>query len=141
MRVTIHRRASPGNPESGVRRSRAPSLPGRHESTKIAGQGGCAMTVSRVVLAAAALVAVITAGTRAQGPPPAAVAIEHVSVIPMDRERVLADQTVLVSGGRITQVGSAAAVAIPAGATRVDGRGRFLIPALAEMHAPCGAID
>jgi len=93
------------------------------------------MTLSRVLLAAAALVTAITAGTRAQGPPPAAVAIEHVSVIPMDRERVLADQTVLVSGGRITQVGSAAAVTIPAGATRVDGRGRFLIPALAEMHA------
>lgn len=60
---------------------------------------------------------------------------EHVSVIPMDRERVLADHTVVVTGDRITAVGPAAEVAVPPGATRIDGRNRFLIPALAEMHA------
>jgi imidazolonepropionase-like amidohydrolase len=63
------------------------------------------------------------------------VAIEHVSVIPMDRERVLPDQTVLVREGRIAEMGDAAQIGTPAGATRVDGRGRYLIPALAEMHA------
>lgn len=63
------------------------------------------------------------------------VAIEHVSVIPMDRERVLPEQTVVVTGGRITTVAPAATAVVPAGATRIDGRGQFLIPALAEMHA------
>jgi imidazolonepropionase-like amidohydrolase len=61
------------------------------------------------------------------------VAIENVSVIPMDRERVLANQTILVRDGRISEMG--AGVALPAGAMRVDGRGKFVIPALAEMHA------
>jgi imidazolonepropionase-like amidohydrolase len=61
-------------------------------------------------------------------------AIEHVTVVPMDRERVLADQTVIVSGDRIDAIG-ARDVRIPGDAVRVDGRGKFLIPALAEMHA------
>lgn len=64
-----------------------------------------------------------------------AVAITHVSVIPMDRERVLADQTVLVRGGRIVAVGPAASVQVPADARRVDGAGKWLIPGLMDMHA------
>lgn len=62
------------------------------------------------------------------------IAIEHVTVIPMDREVVLADQTVVVVDGRITSVGSAAEVTVPDGATRIDGRERFLMPGLADMH-------
>ncbi len=61
-----------------------------------------------------------------------AVAIEHVSAIPMDRERVLADVTVLLADGRIAAIGRD--VAVPAGARRVDGRGKWLIPGLADMH-------
>lgn len=63
------------------------------------------------------------------------VAFTNVSVIPMDRERVLANQTVLVRDGRIAAVGSAASVQVPADARRVDGAGKFLIPGLADMHA------
>jgi imidazolonepropionase-like amidohydrolase len=63
------------------------------------------------------------------------IAIERVSVIPMDRERVVANQTVLIRGDRIAQIGAAGQVTVPTGAARVDGTGRFLIPALAEMHA------
>jgi imidazolonepropionase-like amidohydrolase len=72
---------------------------------------------------------------RPAGQQTAVVAIERVSVIPMDRERVLANQTVLVRDGRIAEIGDAGRASIPAGATRVDGSGKFLIPALAEMHA------
>ena len=64
----------------------------------------------------------------------APVAFVNVSVIPMDRERVLTDQTVIVRGGRIVEIGPAASIAIPAGTTRVEARGKFLIPGLAEMH-------
>jgi imidazolonepropionase-like amidohydrolase len=63
------------------------------------------------------------------------VAFTHVSVIPMDRERVLPDQTVLVRDGRIAAVGPAARVRVPADARRVDGAGKFLIPGLTDMHA------
>lgn len=66
--------------------------------------------------------------------PSNAVAFVNVSVIPMDRERVLGDQTVIVRDGRIVEMGPAASIAIPAGATRVAARGKFLMPGLAEMH-------
>ncbi len=58
-----------------------------------------------------------------------------VSVIPMDREHVVADQTVVVTGGKIVAMGPSQSTAVPSGATRIDGRGKFLMPGLAEMHA------
>ena len=92
-------------------------------------------------LAAIAAVAVLAAATSAVArprlvrQPPPVLAIEHVHVVPMDRERVLRDHTVLVQGGVVRAVGPSAAVRIPAGAVRVDGRGAHLIPGLADMHA------
>ena len=61
-------------------------------------------------------------------------AIEHVTVLPMDRDTALGDHTVLVARDRIVWVGPAGAARVPAAARRVDGRGRYLIPALADMH-------
>jgi imidazolonepropionase-like amidohydrolase len=61
--------------------------------------------------------------------------IEHVTVIPMDRPGLLVDHSVLISGDRIVSVAPAAGMAIPASATRVNGRGKFLVPGLADMHA------
>src|SRR6266850_1647460 len=62
------------------------------------------------------------------------VAIVHVSLIPMDRERVEAGQTVVVRGDRIVSIGAAADVAVPADATIVDGAGRYLLPGLVDAH-------
>ena len=70
-------------------------------------------------------------GDQSQG----VVAFVDVTVIPMDRERRLPGQTVVVRGDRIVELGPAASVKVPEGATRVEGKGRFLIPGLAEMHA------
>ncbi len=44
------------------------------------------------------------------------------------------DFTVIVSDGRIFGVGPANKVAIPRGATVIEGAGKFLIPGLADMH-------
>lgn len=63
------------------------------------------------------------------------VVFEDVNVLPMDRERVVPDQTVIVRGGRIEWVGPSSRARVPAGATRVDGSGRYLMPGLSEMHA------
>ena len=41
---------------------------------------------------------------------PAAIAIVNVSIVPMDRDGVVAGQTVVVTGGRITAVGPANAI-------------------------------
>ncbi|HJR17465.1 MAG TPA: amidohydrolase family protein [Gemmatimonadales bacterium] len=67
--------------------------------------------------------------------PDSVVAFVNVTVIPMDRERVLAGQTVLVRGDRISRIGPSSRVTVPAGSRRVDGRGKFLMPGVAEMHA------
>jgi hypothetical protein len=64
-----------------------------------------------------------------------ATAFVDVTLIPMDRERSVPHQTVVVRGDRIAAIGPAERVGVPDGATRVDGRGKFLIPGLAEMHA------
>jgi imidazolonepropionase-like amidohydrolase len=53
----------------------------------------------------------------------------------MERDGVLRDQTVIVRAGRIEEIGPSGKVTVPAGATRVDAAGKFLMPALAEMHA------
>ena len=62
-------------------------------------------------------------------------AFQNVNVIPMDEERVLGDQTVVVREGRIAEIGPAADVEAPADALVVDGSGKYLLPGLAEMHA------
>jgi imidazolonepropionase-like amidohydrolase len=64
-----------------------------------------------------------------------ATAFVDVTVIPMDRERRIPGQTVLVRGDRIVEIGPVARVKVPEGGVRVNGRGKFLIPGLAEMHA------
>src|SRR5579883_1412028 len=72
-------------------------------------------------------------GSRADAPPPKTTAFVHVNVVPMDRERVLRDQTVLVRGDRIVAVGRN--LAVPGDAMRVDGHGKaWLSPGLADMH-------
>ena len=63
------------------------------------------------------------------------VAFVNVTVIPMDQPGALSDQTVLVRDGVITSVGPARGVRPRAGDTVIDGRGKFLMPGLAEMHA------
>jgi imidazolonepropionase-like amidohydrolase len=60
-------------------------------------------------------------------------AFTNVSVIPMDTERVLTGQTVIVNNGRIVAMSST--LRPPAGARVVDGSGRYLVPGIAEMHA------
>jgi hypothetical protein len=63
----------------------------------------------------------------------AVLAITHVTVVnAADTPRP--DQTVVVRGRRITAVGASAEVPVPRGARVVDGRGRYLIPGLWDMH-------
>ncbi|CAN5648944.1 amidohydrolase family protein [soil metagenome] len=74
------------------------------------------------------------AHAQAEWQPRGTYAFTNVNVVPMDSERVIADQTVVVRDGSITAVGPAATTAVPAGATTIDGTGRYLMPGLAEMH-------
>jgi len=60
-----------------------------------------------------------------------ALAITHVTVIDTNGGAPRRDVTVVVDGERIAGVGDAPA---PKGATIVDGRGKYLIPGLWDMH-------
>lgn len=64
----------------------------------------------------------------------AVVAFVNVNVVPMDREGVLEGQTVVVSDGRISEIGAASKTKVPQGATRIEGKGRYLMPGLVDMH-------
>ncbi len=63
-----------------------------------------------------------------------ALAITHVSVIDVASGAINPDNTVLVTGNRITYAGPATSATIPATATVIDGRGKFVIPGLWDMH-------
>jgi len=89
------------------------------------------MLVSRMGRRTAARLPLLAASP---GQSPPVTVIEHVTVLPMDGRGPQAGQSVVVRGELIERVGPAGTIAIPAGARRVDGRGRFLIPGLADMH-------
>ena len=67
----------------------------------------------------------------AAGPP---IAIVDATVIPMDPDGALPHQTVIVHGDRIEALGPVASTPVPAGATTIDGKGRWVIPGLVDMH-------
>jgi imidazolonepropionase-like amidohydrolase len=62
------------------------------------------------------------------------VAFINVNVAPMDRERVIENQTVIIRDGRIVEIGPSAKVKVPDGAQRINAPGKYLMPGLAEMH-------
>lgn len=68
-------------------------------------------------------------------------AFAGVNVVPMDGERVLYGQTVLVEGDRVAAIGPVAEVAIPEGARVIYGRGRWLVPGLVDMHVHMREVD
>ncbi len=79
------------------------------------------------------------AGT-AQPAAPAVTAFAHVCVLPMDTNRELHDQTVLVRGDKIVAIGSS--IRVPAEATVIDGHGSAcLSPGLADMHVHTDAVE
>ena len=70
--------------------------------------------------------------------------ISPVSVITMETDRVLDNQAVIVKNGVITYLGDAKNAKPSKDAIKIDGKGKYLMPGLAEMHAhvpPNGDID
>ena len=89
-----------------------------------------------LVLVVTALAAThLRAGSQQPPHTTTALAFIGVHVVPMDKEGVLPGQTVVVENGRITAIGPENGTVIPAGAQRIDGRGKYLMPGLADMHA------
>src|SRR5437879_3743799 len=86
----------------------------------------------RTLLAAAAL----AVGNAAPAQTP--IAFTHVTIIDGPSATPRANQTVIVRGTRIESVGTT--TRIPAGARVIDGRGKYLIPGLWDMHVHTSII-
>ncbi len=87
------------------------------------------------MIAALALAACAGADDRSESPQ--RLAIVGATVIHPQRDAAQArapDTTIIVSGNRIVAVGPAGAVAIPYGATIIDGRGKYVVPGLIDAH-------
>jgi imidazolonepropionase-like amidohydrolase len=91
--------------------------------------------MKRIAVILAILASAVVVSSTAQQQTAAVIVFTNVNVLPMDRDTVLRDQTVVVRDGKIAEIGAAARRPPPANAVRVDARGKFLMPALAEMHA------
>jgi imidazolonepropionase-like amidohydrolase len=89
------------------------------------GLGLCAAAASLVVAACSAP----ASATRT-----ASLALVDVNVLPMDEERVLERQTILIENGRIVAMGPADQTTVPEGAETVQLDGKFVMPGIAEMH-------
>lgn len=67
------------------------------------------------------------------------IVIRGVNVIPMDREVVLTDQTIIIRNEKIVSVGKG--LKPGKGALIIEGKGKYIIPGLAEMHAHVPPVD
>lgn len=89
-----------------------------------------------LVAVSAALAALPGSATGAEAAP--GVVIENVTVIDVaavtPAAARLADRTVVVRGDRIVSIAPSASAVVPRDARRIDGRGRFLLPALWDAH-------
>jgi hypothetical protein len=100
-----------------------------------AGLGGVMRKRGSLVVFFCAVLLAITPTANAQNK--STIAIEHVTVIDGTGRPAIPDATVIIDGDRITRV-SRTEIPIPAGAQRIDGRGKYLIPGMMDVH--CRAI-
>ncbi|MGE0930563.1 amidohydrolase family protein [Peijinzhouia sedimentorum] len=63
------------------------------------------------------------------------IAITDVHVIPMDREILLENQTVLISNGKIESISNSADFQNNGNYQIIEGKGKYLIPGLSEFHS------
>jgi cytosine/adenosine deaminase-related metal-dependent hydrolase len=70
----------------------------------------------------------------AEIPKRASIAIEEAAVVDVARGEIVSPRTVLIVNGKIVAMGEPDAITIPSEAVRVEGRGRYLMPGLVDMH-------
>ena len=88
----------------------------------------------------AAAVAAVALGlaTRPDAQTGVTTAFVGARVVVGDGTTPIENATVVVSNGRIAEVGPAARVRVPAGATRVDGAGKTIMPTIIDTHVHLG---
>src|SRR5262245_30411076 len=88
----------------------------------------------RVTRLAPIVIAACSVTTFGQAPPAAVTAFEGARVIVGDGRAPIENATVVVDGPRFQQIGRAADVRVPAGATRVNLAGKTMMPAIIDTH-------
>lgn len=81
--------------------------------------------------------ALVALPVRAQQP----IAFTHVSIIDGRDSTPHRDQTVIVRGTRIAQVGPSSSTPAPSGARVIDARGKFLVPGFWDMHVHAAVVE
>ncbi len=69
------------------------------------------------------------------------IVIRSVSIVPMDRETILENYDVVIKDGKIKAMGPSKSIKFDSKAMFIDGKGKYLMPGLAEMHAHVAPVD
>ena len=98
---------------------------------------------ARLAISALMLVAGCATHRRAPASGEAGTALRGVWIVDVETGNVLAGRTVLIRGSRIVAILPAGDAGVPRGTTMIDGRGKYLIPGLWDMHvhSAVGARD
>jgi imidazolonepropionase-like amidohydrolase len=60
--------------------------------------------------------------------------IQNVNIIPMNKDTILRNQTIIVKDGKIIKIDESKRIQISNKAEIIDGNGKYLIPGLIDMH-------
>lgn len=69
---------------------------------------------------------------------PAAVLIQNVGVLDVERGSIAANRDVLIQGDKIAQIAPAGKIEAPQGTQLIEGKGATLLPGLIDMHSHLG---
>ena len=61
--------------------------------------------------------------------------IKEVSIISPKTKKVIPNQTIIIIDGKINTIGPSGKISIPPNGQVIEGKGKFLIPGIAELHA------
>jgi hypothetical protein len=62
------------------------------------------------------------------------IAFKNVNLVPMTEEKIVKNQTVLIRGKKIIQIGPSNNIEAPRNSKIINGEGAFLMPGLTDMH-------
>ncbi|WP_294264798.1 amidohydrolase family protein [uncultured Sphingomonas sp.] len=83
-----------------------------------------------------AIIALLASGASAE-----TLVLEHFTLIDGTGRAAQRDQSLILVDGRVTEVGPAARIKAPKGATREDLTGKFLMPGIIDSHVHLGLVD
>lgn len=60
--------------------------------------------------------------------------IRNVTLVDVEKQQLISNTTVGITGSNIVSIGKTSKTTLPAGATIIDGTGKFLLPGLTDAH-------